>query len=193
MPCDVAKHERWNRRTRRLRFEVLEQSTGSVALSSGEAEYYASVKAAAELIGLRSLASSLKNDRSSAKAITSRLGAGKVRHLEVRFPWLQQVTRNSQLQVVKVRGQANPADLLTKSNYSREACDLLSLVMVIDPSRECDWVEEVSGICDIFCMMMVVPAACVSLEGGAQLPMATIACGSQGPTWARERKQADEW
>ena len=123
---------------------------GSVALSSGEAEYYASVKAAAELIGLRSLAKDLgwnvglqlKIDSSAAKAITSRLGAGKVRHLEVRFLWLQEVTRNKQLQVVKVRGKANPADVLTKSKSFREVCELLSLVRVIDASRECDWVEE---------------------------------------------------
>ena len=109
---------------------------GSVALSSGEAEYYTSVKAAAELIGLRSLAKDLgwnvglqlKIDSSAAKAITSRLGAGKVRHLEVRFLWLQEVTRNKQLQVVKVRGKANPADVLTKSKSFREACELLSLV-----------------------------------------------------------------
>ena len=52
---------------------------GSVALSSGEAEYYASVKAAAELIGLRSLAKDLgwnvglqlKIDSSAPKAVTS--------------------------------------------------------------------------------------------------------------------------
>ena len=107
----------------------------------------ASVKAAAELIGLRSLAKDLgwnvglqlKIDSSSAKAITSRLGAGKVRHLEVRFLWLQEVTRNKQLQVVKVRGKANPADVLTKPKSFREACELLSLVRVIDASRECDW------------------------------------------------------
>ena len=56
-----------------------------MALSSGEAEYHASVKAAAELIGLRSLAKDLgwnvglqlKIDSSAAKAITSRLGCWK--------------------------------------------------------------------------------------------------------------------
>ena len=62
--------------------------------------------------------------------------------LEVRFLWLQEVTRNKQLQVVKVRGKANPADVLTKSKSFREACELMSLVRVIDSSRECDWVGE---------------------------------------------------
>ena len=103
-----------------------------------------------ELIGLRSLAKDLgwnvgfqlKIDSSAAKAITSMLGAGRVRHPEVRFLWLQEVTRNRQLQVVKIRRKANPADVLTKSKSFRESCELLSLVSVIDSSRECDWVEE---------------------------------------------------
>ena len=68
---------------------------GSVVFSSGEAECYASVKAATELIGLRSVPKDLgwnggfqlKIDSSAAKAITSWLGAGKVRHLEVCFLW----------------------------------------------------------------------------------------------------------
>ena len=37
-----------------------------------------------------------------------------------------------------------------------------------------------------FCVMIFVSAACVCFEGGAQLTMAMIACGSRGPKWARE-------
>ena len=53
-----------------------------MALSSGETEYHASVKAAAELIGLRSLAKDLGWNvglqlKINSSTITSRLGAGK--------------------------------------------------------------------------------------------------------------------
>ena len=66
---------------------------GSVALSSGEAEYYAMVKALAEGLGLIALAKDLGCDfklrvwvdSTAAKAIVSRLGLGKVRHLEVKY------------------------------------------------------------------------------------------------------------
>ena len=65
-------------------------STQSVpALSSGEAEYYALVKAAAEALGIQALAKDLGlemnirfwADSTAAKAIVVRIGLGKVRHM----------------------------------------------------------------------------------------------------------------
>ena len=105
----------------RLRLEVLEQSTGlRGTFRAARQSTTLPLKLQQSSSGLRSLAKDLgwnvglqlKIDSSAAKAITSRLGAGKVRHLEVRFLWLQEVTRNKQLQVVKVRGKANLADVL---------------------------------------------------------------------------------
>ena len=116
----------------------------SVALSSGEAEYYASVKCAAELLGVRSLARDLGwefglrmlIDSTAAKAIASRLGTGKVRHLEVRFLWLQELTRSHQLSIAKIAGTVNPADVLTKSRTFHEALSLLRAVGLHDPGCE---------------------------------------------------------
>ena len=98
------------------------KTQGPVALSSGEAEYYAMVKGAIEGLGMQTLARDLgwhlplrlHVDSSAAKAIASRQGMGKIRHLEVRHLWLQQVVRDGKVLLRKVAGKLNPADLLTK-------------------------------------------------------------------------------
>lgn len=92
------------------------------ALSSGEAEYGAAIRASAEGLGLVALMSDLGwrprlvvwIDSSAAKSIASRVGLGKMRHLEVKHLWLQDATRSRRLELRKVRGVANPADWLTK-------------------------------------------------------------------------------
>jgi hypothetical protein len=114
---------------------------GSVALSSGEAEYYAIVKLVAELMGIKALASDLGwevtlrafVDSSAAKAIASRVGLGKVRHLEVRFLWLQEAVRRKLVQVRKIPGIWNPADVATKSKTFDESKRLLARVAVVPP------------------------------------------------------------
>ncbi len=52
-------------------------------------------------------------DSSVAKAIVSRLGLGKVRHLDVRFLWMQGMVSRGRISLHKVAGEENPADLLT--------------------------------------------------------------------------------
>ena len=53
-------------------------------------------------------------DSSAAKAIASRIGLGRVRHLEIRSLWLQEAVAKNKLELRKVLGKINPADLLTK-------------------------------------------------------------------------------
>ena len=111
---------------------------GSVALSSGEAEFYAAGKAAIEAIGGQSLLKDLGwdvqlrvcLDASAAQSIASRQGLGKMRHVDVRYLWLQEVVRAGRLQLQKVRGAENPADVLTKPLTSTMALDLLRRVGV---------------------------------------------------------------
>ena len=65
----------------------------TIATSSGEAEYYALTKAVAEGLGARSLAADLgwkfrlrvSVDSTVAKSVASRMGLGKIRHLEVKY------------------------------------------------------------------------------------------------------------
>ncbi len=70
---------------------------GSVAMSSGEAEYYALIKGAAEGLGLQAVMADLGwevkvkvwSDSSAAGGMAARRGLGKNRHMEVKFLWLQ--------------------------------------------------------------------------------------------------------
>ena len=65
----------------------------TVALSSGEAEFYSAEKAAAELIGIKSMMRDmgwdadikLHVDATVAQAMANRQGIGKIRYLEVRY------------------------------------------------------------------------------------------------------------
>ena len=94
----------------------------TIALSSGEPEFYGIVKAAAMGLGRRGLMEDLgvevevqvNTDSSAAKSITSRKGAGRVRHIEVRELWVQDRVSKGELKIVKVRGEDNVADGLTK-------------------------------------------------------------------------------
>ena len=98
------------------------KTQGPVALSGGEAEDYSMVKGTVEGIGLQTLAKDLGwsvglrlfVDSSAAKAIASRKGLGKVRHLVVRHLWLQQAVREKKVVLRKVDGKHNPADIVTK-------------------------------------------------------------------------------
>ncbi len=52
-------------------------------------------------------------DSTAAKAIASRSGLGKVRHLEVRHLWVQDAISRGRFVIKKVHGKRNPADVLT--------------------------------------------------------------------------------
>ena len=93
-----------------------------IALSSGEAEYYGMVKGASVALGIKSMLQDLgysikirlRTDASAAKGIASRRGLGKIRHIEVQQLWLQEKVNNGDIEVVKVKGEGNLADALTK-------------------------------------------------------------------------------
>ena len=87
------------------------------ALSTAEAEYYAVVTGAAEGLGMQSMMADLGvtaqvrvwTDSNAAKAIASRRGLGKTRHVELRFLWLQEM-----IKMRRIPGEQNLADHLTK-------------------------------------------------------------------------------
>ena len=53
-------------------------------------------------------------DASNAIGIVQRKGAGKVRHIDVGMLWIQQHCRSGAVDVKKVAGKSNPADIFTK-------------------------------------------------------------------------------
>ena len=95
----------------------------TIALSSGEAEYCAVVKATAEALGVQALARDLGEeldvyvftDSSAARGVANRLGLGKLRHVDVRLLWVQELVRSGRIKLRRVKGEHNPADMLTKA------------------------------------------------------------------------------
>jgi hypothetical protein len=124
-----------------------------IATSSGEAEYYGLAKATAEALGLNSLCKDLGIsvshinmwvDSSAAKAVAGRVGAGKLRHVEVAHLWIQSQVQERKIRVKKIKGVENPADILTKPKFVKEMREHLSKlgVEVISVPRFRDGAEE---------------------------------------------------
>jgi len=59
-------------------------------------------------------------DSSAAIGICTRQGLGKLRHLDTHTLWVQQAVRTGRVDLRKVLGENNPADLLTKHSISRQ-------------------------------------------------------------------------
>jgi hypothetical protein len=94
-----------------------------ISISSGEAEYYGCVRAASHGLGVQSMLGDLgvkdkrlrvKTDASVAKSLASRRGLGGIRHIEVNQLWLQEKVNKGTIEVEKVKGEINRADVLTK-------------------------------------------------------------------------------
>ena len=93
-----------------------------IALSSGEAELYALVKAASQGTGLLSmlmdfgheLEAKVYTDSTAALGIVHRRGLGKTRHISTQYLWIQEKVGRKEISVGKVGTNENPADLLTK-------------------------------------------------------------------------------
>ena len=93
-----------------------------IALSSGEAEFYGTVKTASRLIGVGGLLADfgfvvnleLLTDSSAAQGVLARRGTGKIRHLETQTLWIQKAVQDKVIIAGRVPGNLNPADLGTK-------------------------------------------------------------------------------
>ena len=104
----------------------------SITLSSAEAELVAMTKATAELLGLlhmvRDLGRRMKGvvyaDSSAALAIADRKGSGKLRHINIRMLWIQEKQDRGEVELRKIQGAVNPADLLTKHVPANRLQDL---------------------------------------------------------------------
>ena len=106
----------------------------NVALSSGEAEFYGVVRGSGHGLGYQALLADLGiaaplriwTDSSAALGICSRQGLGKLRHIDTHILWVQQAVRSRRIELKKVLGEENPADLLTKHSLSRERVEGLT-------------------------------------------------------------------
>ena len=92
-----------------------------VSLSSGEAELNAMLKAASEGLSLKyplheigeERELHLRRDSSFAHGTLSRLGSGRVKHLQTRQLWLQEKVYAGEVTVEKIGRKINWADSLT--------------------------------------------------------------------------------
>ena len=114
---------------------------GAVALISAEAEFYSMVDGVikgkrmvtiARELGFGEMRSKMVigTDSSAAKSFVARRGLGRMRHIEVRDLWLKEEVRKGLVAVEKVRGDENPADLMTKFLTKREIDEKLMRVGV---------------------------------------------------------------
>ena len=110
-----------------------------IALSSGEAELYAMVKASAEGLGLQSLLNDIgykvrvrvKADASAALGVVERKGLGRLRHVHTNFLWVQSRAADKSIKFEKEKGCDNPADSLTK-NVPRELLEKICQRLRVD-------------------------------------------------------------
>ena len=120
---------------------------GSVALSVGEAEFYSSIKGAAEGIGfcniLRDMGVEAKVvlflDSTTAQAMSSRSGASKARHIDTRSYWIQDVIKRGVVTVFKVHTDKNPSDLLTKPKSLQDIrykAGLVGVKIIVEGDRD---------------------------------------------------------
>ncbi|OLP74235.1 Retrovirus-related Pol polyprotein from transposon TNT 1-94 [Symbiodinium microadriaticum] len=116
-----------------------------VTLSSGEAELVALTQATSDEAILvhkawvwttqeeaKLVMRSLRSDSSVARAIASRLGVGRVRHLQTSCLWIQQWVAAKTLRVAAVPTQFNPSDMGTKSLQQRRLRMLCFLAGMVD-------------------------------------------------------------
>ena len=97
------------------------RTQATIALSSGEAELNASVKGAAEGLGLKQLAQEMEwmlelhllGDSSAAKGIMLRTGAGPIKHLSTKQLWIQERVTNKEVVPVKIGRSLNLSDSCT--------------------------------------------------------------------------------
>ena len=105
-----------------LVFKGWSKTQSLIAFSSGESMLYATLRAAAEALGIMSMMKDLGynvkgeiwSDASAALGIIHRTGLGKTRHIDTSLLWIQQTAAEQRLRFQKVLGKHNPADLFIK-------------------------------------------------------------------------------
>ena len=94
----------------------------TLSLSSGESELHGIARGIQNGLGFQSLARDIAihrelrihSDATAAIGIARQRGLGKLRHLGVEDLWVQHKVRSKVVDLVKVDGKVNPADIFTK-------------------------------------------------------------------------------
>ena len=86
------------------------------------------VAALAVDLGLTRMPIEIATDSSAAKGIACRRGMGRVKHIETRCLWVQDLISSGKLRVRKVPGETNIADLLTKFLTAAKLQQLMAMM-----------------------------------------------------------------
>ena len=129
----------------------------SITLSSAEAELVAMTKATAETIGVIHMMKDLGRkkkgvvyaDSSAALAIADRKGSGKLRHVNIRMLWIQEKEQRGEVELRKVHGAVNPADLMTKYMAGRRMVDLMGRLGQMHKVGRASTALQVQGGCGL--------------------------------------------
>ena len=100
-------------------------------------------RAAAATLGLKSLLADfgvkcqprIWTDSSASLGMCSRQGLGKVRHLDTQKMWIQQRVRCGDLDLYKIGGDNNPADIFTKASIPSDRMEKMLTEM------GCTWAD----------------------------------------------------
>ncbi len=97
-----------------------------MALSSGEAELYSSVRGISEAINLLELVREIHTGKSysighrvdavACKGVLLRHGTGQLKHLETKVLWTQERVTQYNIKVLKIPREQNPADMLASTS-----------------------------------------------------------------------------
>ena len=176
-----------------------------LALSSCEAEYYAMaegvmeaaaeslgtvVEGATRAIGMQTAARELgievndivvevATDSSSAKSFASRRGSGRMRHIEVKWLWLQREVAGGKIRLRKILGTTNPADVCTKYQYITEIREKLQAVNIGVEEKAKELGRETRG-----CEDGPIEANTIRKGVGAGSSWARLQRGGPRVTWA---------
>ena len=106
----------------------------AIALSSSEAELVSQVGVACEVMAVQNLLRechiemgiTCKCDSSAARAIASRVGVGRLKHLELKHLWIQDHVQSGRIEVIWIPRAVNPSDGLThvSSEFSKHMSNL---------------------------------------------------------------------
>ena len=114
-----------------------------ISLSSGEAEFYGVVKASSVALGYQAMMEDLGlsmpvrvwTDSTATMGICGRRGLGKLRHIDTQCLWIQQKVRKRDIELRKIKGEMNPADLFTKHSPGEEKVKSLVTLLACEFRR----------------------------------------------------------
>ena len=145
------------------------------------------VRAAAKELGVvvDDMVISMATDSSGAKSFASRRGTGRIRHIEVKWLWLQQAVADGRFRMQKVLRKKNPADMLTKFKTLRDYSEQLSRINLEVVSGKAGFVAEPADAPELLQMEAIVSkgAAQRALAEGST-PVPVLWGGSRRLNWA---------